>query len=84
MRITWKVPGLEKKTFIVNNDQHLFLDVVYFELYTLSPAIFQGRYASLVERYVEVLKVSIYNVDYLTIVSEPFTSEHFLRFGIRW
>ena len=53
------------RNFFFHNYQHLFLDVASLNL---SPAMFQGRYASLIERFVEVLKISIYNADYLTIV----------------
>ena len=51
-----------RQDFFFYNDQHFFLGVVSFELYTLSSAMFQGRYASLIERFVEVLKISIYSV----------------------
>ena len=39
----------------------------------------QGRYANLVERFVEVLKISIHSVDYLSIVWKSFVSELFFE-----
>ena len=66
-RVVRKLPGQNKKHPFFYNDQHS-LDVVSFELYTLRPAMFQGRYASFVEQFVKVLEISINSVDYPTIV----------------